>query len=141
MLRLILNSKTKGGTVKNAADLDGATTTNNMRYRYENVKCLDCYDGDTITVLIDYGNKLTQELTVRFANINTPEVKGDEKEFGKEVRDYVKSRIEGKPIALESIKMEKFGRLLCLVYDHEGKCLNEELVEKGFAKPFMVEPA
>lgn len=104
------------------------------RYKYENVSCIGVYDADTITVIVDYGNKLTQELKVRFARINAPEVRGDQKEKGIISRDWLRDRILGKNIILESIKMEKYGRLLCEVWDMFGQNLNDELVLKELAE-------
>ena len=110
------------------------------KYRYENAFCKSVYDGDTFTAVIDYGNKLTQEVVVRMANINTPEIRtksAKEKKRGMEAKSYLASRIEGKPIILESLKMEKYGRLLCKVYDRDGIELNREMIEKKHAVPFM----
>lgn len=104
-----------------------------ITYCYENVRCIKVYDADTITVIIDFGMKLTQEIKVRFARINAKEVRGKEKKDGIKARDYLRERILDKNIKLESKKFEKYGRLLCEVY-YKNKNLNDELVSKKLAK-------
>ena len=111
-----------------------ASLPNKPRYRYENVQCIECYDADTITAIIDFGMKLTQEVRVRLARINAPEVKGPETPQGKIARDFLRKRILNQPIVLESLKFEKYGRLLCEVYDQSGKNINDELVRVNLAQ-------
>jgi micrococcal nuclease len=105
-----------------------------MIFNYEHVICIDAYDADTITVIIDHGATIKQELRVRLARIDAPEVRGDEREQGTKARNYMRIRILNKPIKLKSLKFEKYGRLLCEVYDEEGNNINDELVSNGYAK-------
>ena len=77
------------------------------------------YDGDTITCTIDcgFGVKLTKQ-KVRLYGINCPEMRGDEKEKGKESRDALREKIMGKDILLKTIKDKKgkYGRYLGIRY-------------------------
>jgi len=77
------------------------------------------YDGDTITCTIDcgFGVKLTKQ-KVRLFGINCPEMRGDEKEKGKESRDALREKIMGKDILLKTIKDKKgkYGRYLGIIY-------------------------
>ncbi len=106
-------------------------------YKYENVKCIGVYDGDTITVLIDFGFKLTQELKIRLHRIDTPELRGSEKASGIISRDFVRKKILDKNIMLETIKKGKYGRIVAEVYFHDSneqlECMNDLLVDEGLA--------
>lgn len=104
-----------------------------MRYKFENVKVVKVIDGDTVDVLIDFGFKLTQVVRLRLFGINTPEIRGKERPEGLKVKQYLKDKIEGKDIVVETFKKGKYGRYVANIY--LGKTLiNEDLVKKGFAK-------
>ena len=73
------------------------------------------YDGDTIFLDIDLGLSIgVKKEKIRLARINTPELRGSEKERGKEARDFLKSLISRKNILLETIKDKKgkYGRYI-----------------------------
>lgn len=96
------------------------------------------YDGDTVTCEIDLGFGIsTKNQKIRLYGINTPEVRGDEREEGLKVRDIVRNMILGKDVFLQTIKDKKgkFGRWLARI--HIGDiCLNDYLLENGFATPY-----
>lgn len=105
------------------------------------------YDGDTITVDLDLGLGLWRHAqTIRLWRVNTPEVKGPEKERGFQVRDFVRNLILDKPILLRTIldlrgqdRTEKFGRLLgeVLLEGETGELinLNDLLLAQGMGLP------
>ncbi len=105
------------------------------------------YDGDTITVDLDLGLGIWHhDQTIRLWRVNTPEVKGPERERGLAVRDVVRALILDKPILLRTIldrrgqdRTEKFGRLLgeILVEGDNGELLNvnEMLLAQGMGLP------
>ena len=105
------------------------------------------YDGDTLTVDLDLGLGLWRHAqTIRLWRVNTPEVKGAEKERGLQVRDFVRKLVLNKPILLRTIldlrgadRTEKFGRLLgeVLIEDESGEQinLNELLLAQGMGLP------
>jgi len=102
-------------------------------------KCVDVYDGDTITVAICLFGKCFL-FKVRLAGINTPEIRNknlEEKKMGLDARDYVKSKILQKIINIKCGEFDKYGRLLGVVYI-DGMSLNDDLIEKGYAVPYMV---
>lgn len=114
-------------------------------YEYR-AKILDVYDGDTFTVQIDLGLDVYTIQKIRLYGINTPEVRGDEKVFGKEVRDYVKNLIEGKEVTMTTYKNDKkgkYGRYLAEIwFDKDGvgehkNNLAEHLLDKKYGKEFM----
>jgi endonuclease YncB( thermonuclease family) len=100
------------------------------------------YDGDTLT--------LTDGRRVRFLGIDTPEVK-ENQPFAQEAKAYTKDYCrKGMDIWLtfESEKMDRFGRLLALVWIElpslSGKapggylCVNEAIVAAGLATVYSV---
>lgn len=97
------------------------------------------YDGDTASsVDIDLGFGIVMEdQHIRFYGIDTPELRGDEKDEGKKVAQYVKERLEGKDVILKSYKDKKgkYGRWLGEFFV-DGININWELLEKGYAKPY-----
>ena len=115
----------------------------NTQYKYD-IYVSDVYDGDTITVDITLGfDVLIKKQKIRLFGINTPEVRGDDKEFGKKVRDYVRNKILHKNISMYSIKDKKgkYGRYLGIIYYNDNNqdiCLNQELLDKEMAIQYML---
>lgn len=108
----------------------------NFVYAKETVKLSKCVDGDTFRAIIN-----DKEYTIRMLSIDTPEsVKAntDIEYYGKESSEYTcKKLTNAKKIELEydekSDKFDKYDRLLAWVFI-DNKLLQEELVEKGYAK-------
>ena len=106
-------------------------------YRY-NAHVIKVYDGDTITVDIDLGLGVwLRGQKIRLAGIDTPEMRGDEKEEGRKVRDILRDMLldEGVTIKTYKDKRGKYGRWLADVY-YEGLFVNEWLLEEGHAKVY-----
>ena len=117
-----------------------------MRYLYHyKAEVLSVYDGDTVTLMIDQGMKHFARVKVRMIGIDTPEIRTkdlDEKKRGYEAKDYLKSRIEGKTIIVQTLKKGKFGRWLGVMWDYTedaddlGESLNDEMIRMGHAKAY-----
>ena len=115
-----------------------------MKYRYEDIVIHKTYDADTLTdVTIRLGFKIEYRTKFRLWGINAWELRGEEREKGIEARDYLKERIKGKQVAIETRKDRKgkYGRYLAILFVNDGKeedpkwtNLNTELVIKGHAK-------
>lgn len=110
-------------------------------YHYK-AEVLSVYDGDTITVMIDQGMKHFARVKVRMIGINTPEIRTkdlDEKARGYAAKEYLKSRIEGKTIVINTVKKGKFGRWLGVIWlygegmEELGESLNDEMIRMGHA--------
>ena len=109
--------------------------TNEWRYDCIVEKVID---GDTIDVNISLGFDVWKKERIRFDGINTPESRTKdkrEKEFGLKVKAFVKKKIEGKEVEIETVKQEKYGRYLGRVFI-AGECLNDLLVKKGYAREY-----
>lgn len=113
----------------------------------------DVYDGDTITCIIDCGFNIGMQKTkIRLYGINTPELRGEDREIGLHVRDELRKKILNKHILLKTIKDKKgkYGRYLGKIYiedenadkpDNNNKlegidkyiCINDWLLENNYA--------
>ena len=98
----------------------------------------ECYDGDTITVDFDLGLHVwLTDVKLRLYGINTPELRGEEREAGIAARDYLRTRIRGKRVIIETIKDKtgKYGRYLAKVW-FLGANINQELIDEGHADKY-----
>jgi len=79
------------------------------------------YDGDSITCLVDVGFKISFEIKVRLANINTPELRGEEREAGLIARDVLREKILDKEIIITTFKDKKgkYGRYIGEIFLEE----------------------
>ena len=116
---------------------------NDLLYTYKVSQIHSIYDGDTMTVDIDLGfNMIMGKRVLRLFGIDTPELRGEEREEGLKVRDYVRELVEEVDeiyIKSHKDKSGKYGRILAtvlLVKDEVVQDLNEHLLEKGMAKPY-----
>lgn len=101
-----------------------------------NAHVTSIYDGDTITVDIDLGlDTWRNNERIRLYGIDTPEVRGDEREQGLVSRDWLRGQILDCDIVLQTIKDRsgKYGRLLGIVW-YNGENINEALVKHGLAE-------
>jgi micrococcal nuclease len=96
----------------------------------------DVYDGDTITCIIDCGFNIGMQKTkIRLYGINTPELRGEDREIGLHVRDELRKKILNKHILLKTIKDKKgkYGRYLGKIYIEDEN--TDENVDENVDKP------
>lgn len=116
------------------------------QYRYD-AKVVRVIDGDSIVIDIDlgYGIWLTDQ-HVRLYGINTPEIRGEERESGLLAKSIVSALLTpGTAIIIDSFRgrADKYGRWLAKVWYMQAcegnvyHCLNEELVLNGYAVRYM----
>jgi len=103
-------------------------------YEYK-AKVIKVYDGDTITVLVDLGFKITITETIRFYGLNTPEVRGVERPEGLIARDRLRERILDKDVTIKTKKDKKgkYGRYIAEIFLEEEN-INEWLITEGLAE-------
>jgi micrococcal nuclease len=90
-------------------------------------KCVDAYDGDTVTVMVN-GRKEK----IRLIGIDTAEM--GQGEWGKKARDFTRSLVLNKDVRVETDvePRDKYGRLLGYVYVG-STFVNLELMRQGYA--------
>ena len=93
------------------------------------------YDGDTITVDIDLGfDVILKNQKIRLLGIDTPEIRGKEREKGLVSRNALRERIGNKWVTIKTQqdKKGKYGRWLGTIYIQEEN-INIWLVSEGYA--------
>jgi micrococcal nuclease len=91
------------------------------------------FDGDTI--LLDSGEK------IRYLGIDAPEVahEGTPADcYGNEAKAFNREMVLHKRVSLryERVKTDSYGRFLAYVFLAEGRCVNAEMVLRGYALVF-----
>lgn len=110
-----------------------------MDYWY-NATVTKVYDGDSITVDIDLGFGIIKKDTkIRLAGIDTPEIRGEEREHGLIVKNWLSEKILNKKIKINTIKdcTGKYGRYIAYIYLDDIN-LNEVLINEGMAEPYLI---
>ena len=108
-------------------------------------------DGDTLEIKSKDGKNVfdtkSDKIIVRLLGINTPEYNKKTKQaqcFGKEAKDFLKDKVEGKTVAIEiddsQNLFDEYGRLLGYLYVKEEGfsnqnilMINDTLIKDGFA--------
>lgn len=99
------------------------------------------YDGDTLTALVDLGFHTKLTIKVRLYGIDTPELRGDNREEGLTSKKRLEELVLNKEVILKTYKdkQEKFGRWLADVFVEENtKSINDILIEEGLAKKYII---
>jgi len=113
----------------------------NYIYTKEQIIIKRVIDGDTLDLVFDLGFRVSSEQRVRLARIDTPELRSkDPKERVKAQtsKQYVEDQLKQcKTFKIVTYKVGKYGRYLVDVFV-DGKNLNNELVERGLAKKYVV---
>jgi len=94
------------------------------------------YDGDTCRADIELGfGVVLKNKTIRLANIDTAEMRGENKQDAHAARDRLTELIQGKEVVLQTIKDRtgKYGRIIGTIY-LGGQSVNEMLVSEGLAE-------
>lgn len=109
----------------------------NNFYLYK-AKITDVYDGDTCTAEVDLGFGIKFKMKLRLKDIDTPEIRGEERPEGLRVRDLVREMILGKEVIIESFKDRTgmYGRYLADIYIDDLH-LNKWLLDTGNATPYV----
>lgn len=88
-------------------------------------------DGDSIQVQDPLGTKVK----VRLYGIDAPETDKPNKPgqpYGEESWKALKGKVSGKQVKLDVMDIDKYKRLVCIVYLN-GKNINQEMVAEGYA--------
>jgi len=115
------------------------TNSEDKLYHYR-AKVVEVYDGDTVTAIVDLGFHIQMEMKIRLVGINAPEMQEPTKAKGTTARNYLRKVALNKSVTLQTMKdkQEKYGRYLGTLWlDGETTSINETLIAKGYAVPYM----
>ena len=125
------------------SDLDAAVSPSwfNLDGDMMRAKVIDVYDGDTVTLVFQFGSKMWKD-KCRLTGVDTAEIRtrdADEKVRGLEARDWLRSKVLNKKVWVECGKWDKYGRLLGTIYltSDFQQSVNQELINHGFAVPYF----
>lgn len=107
-------------------------------YEYKIKEILRVYDGDTVTVVLDLGFGITKKEKFRLAFINTPELKGSEREQGLISRDWLRERLNtNEEIIVKTFKDRKgkYGRYIGELFINDIS-INEQMITEGLAESY-----
>jgi micrococcal nuclease len=96
------------------------------------------YDGDSITCDIDLGCYVRlYDQKIRLLGINTPEIRGEQREQGLISRDRLREKILDKWVVIQTQKDKKgkYGRWLGTIWLEEEN-INEWLLTEGLAEVY-----
>ena len=89
-------------------------------------------DGDTVDVETDFGFFLRQRMRLRLAGVNTPELRGPEREAGKAARAFVRVRLEAADrLVIRTTKKGKYGRFVADLWYGDDTIPWEEMTARG----------
>lgn len=113
-----------------------------MVFEYR-AKVLRWIDGDTVDLEVDLGFRVRLEQRARLAGLNTPELHSkDESERATAIRASMLCNRLAFPASHVTIRSskptadDKYGRWLVEIVIGDGTNLNQELLNKGLAKPW-----
>ena len=108
------------------------------RYVYA-ARCVQVIDGDTLDLDIDLGFFVTLRQRVRLRGIDTPELRGKDKDRAVAARTEVTIWTDGVELLIrtEPDEADKYGRLLAEIWvDGLATSLSDHLVERGLARRY-----
>jgi micrococcal nuclease len=108
---------------------------------------LNVVDGDTIDVQISLGLDIFHQTRLRLADINAPELHAADPAVRAKAKAARQFLIDNLPIGAGSLtidtvkdRTEKYGRYLAHIrVGDAAETINQQLVDKGLAVPFMVD--
>ena len=112
----------------------------NPNLYYYSINLIRVIDGDTIVADINLGFELTlSSQSIRLLGINTPEIRGSQKEEGKIVKQFVTSFLKDKELMIHSFDKDNFGRILADIFyfqDDEWLSLCDLLISLNMGEPY-----
>ena len=103
-------------------------------------RVLAVIDGDTIAVSAHIWLGQDIEVRVRLAGVDAPELKGGcalERDLAHRARAFVAARLDGGPVRLTEIRVDKYGgRVVARVATAGGEDLAGALMAAGLARPY-----
>ena len=112
--------------------------TKNANHHVYKAKIVSVYDGDTCRADIYLGfGVVLKSKTIRLANIDTAELRKEEKTLANAAKERLSELILGKEVSIQTIKDRtgKYGRIIGTIF-LGGQNVNEMLVSEGLASRY-----
>lgn len=97
-------------------------------------------DGDTIDVSIDVGFYVAVIQRIRLFGVDTPEMKSSdelERSLANEAKLFISNWLSSqKQMKIKTYKDDKYGRMLGEIFGDNNVCLNNILLDEGYAWPY-----
>ncbi|WP_238784891.1 thermonuclease family protein [Blattabacterium cuenoti] len=84
------------------------------------------YDGDTFRI----ETKKMEEYRIRIADIDCPE---KNQSYGREAKNFLTKKILNQTVLIKNIKIDKYNRIVGLVFYEKNKDLGKDILESGLA--------
>lgn len=100
--------------------------------------CFNVHDTDTISVLFKYNNEIIK-YNLRLNGLDSPELHSKnekERKLCLEGTEFLKNMVLNKLIKIKTLKTDKFGRMLCLIYNDNNECINDLLIKKNYCRAY-----
>jgi micrococcal nuclease len=98
-------------------------------------RILRVIDGDTVIMLLNLGYETYKECRIRLMGVNTPEIRGEQREEGLKSKEFVNKFLNKKVIVTSDGKKDKYGRWLCKI-SINGQDLTELLIREGLGEQY-----
>lgn len=97
-------------------------------------------DGDTVILNCDQGKRNYDIQRYRLYGIDTPEKRKKTMAAYNAATEYLLSLLnKSKVLYVNTLKdsEDDFGRWLAILYDENGTCINQQMIDSGHAKPWI----
>jgi micrococcal nuclease len=95
-------------------------------------------DGDTLELTIDLGFSVFTKAIVRLQGINCSESNTEKGRLAKHsVDEWLTAQTGSLTVETVKDKREKYGRMLAKVYGANGRTLNDYLLKRNLAQPYL----
>lgn len=118
--------------------LENGITIHECQYMYI-ATITSAYDGDTVTADISVGfGIIIKKQKLRLLGIDTPELRGDTIVEARVSRDWLREKVLGKEIIIQTYKDKKgkYGRWLVELFV-DGININKQMITEGLAKEYV----
>lgn len=106
-------------------------------YEYKIKEIIKVIDGDTLDIIIDVGFNILTRQKIRLDGIDTPELNSTDqltRKMATEAKIFVENWIKNqKNLNIQTIKDDKYGRIVGRIFGDSKNCLNILLTEQGYA--------
>ena len=102
------------------------------------------HDGDTLYLQPEGTTARADEIKVRLIGIDTPELRPSVECFGIEARDHLRALVpKGASVWIkpDAERFDQYGRSLLYIWTADGRSVNLDLVENGYATALRIAPS